>query len=350
MQSAERETVDGLAILSRSGQELSSIRDLDELLEKIMHVTREVCDSEASSILLMDNDTNELYFKVALGEKGREVKNIRFPARQGIAGWVATNRKPLIVNDVKSDSRHLVRADEKSGFETNNIACVPVIWEGELLGVIEALNKRHAQEFIDDDLNLLSILSSQAAVAINNARTLANLKNFFVHTIEIVMILLEQSTSSPDGMAMRIARTATAIAREMGISGHNYEDIYYAALLYNIGMMKLFKGSTMEETSRMHPMLGAEILRPINLLKRVAPIVESQLEHFDGTGYPKGLKGDQIPLEGRILSLAVAYEQWLQKMQEERKTDYTLFDFLNEMAARFDPDVVKALINSQKTA
>lgn len=343
MPSGEQAKIDRMALLCRTSQELSSLRDLDELLEKIMQVTKEVCEAEASSILLVDKETNELYFKVALGDKGQRLKNIRFSEQEGIAGWVATHRQPVISNDVATDPRYLLRVDAESSFQTRNIACVPVIWENELLGVIEALNKTDHLDFTEEDLNYLTVLSSQAAVAINNSRNITNLQNFFVYMVEILVMALESATQSPPGFSVRVARTATRIAREMKITGKEYEHIYYASMLYNIGRLKQTNGQ--EGSEAFHPVFGSEILKQIILLEKIAPLVESYLERWDGTGTPKGLKGEEIPLGARILGLAVAWEEWRDKNLECGEPDPKVF--MKEHQSAFDPAVAAAFLESQ---
>ncbi|MBI2251409.1 MAG: GAF domain-containing protein [Armatimonadetes bacterium] len=333
--------IDGLSLLCRTGQQLSSIHDLDELLEKIMEVTKEVCDAEASSILLMDEENQELYFKVALGEKGEKVKRIRFSVKEGIAGYVARERKNLIVNDVKNDPRHLKRADEISAFETKSIACVPIIWENNLIGVIQALNKR-TKGFNNDDLNYLGILASQAAVAIDNSQNLEKLQNFFVHMIEIIVMAIESITDTPEGHCMNVGRIATSIARRLEISGKTYENIYYAALIHDIGKLKISELSI--KGDQFHPILGAEMIKSITLLEKVAPIIEVHHECIDGSGYPKGIK--EFSQEGKILALAESYEMWNYEMKQKQIQNHSIYDFVSQKANCFDPVVLQALIKA----
>ncbi|MFH0801407.1 MAG: GAF domain-containing protein [bacterium] len=338
------DSIDLFGLLCRTGQELSAIGDLDDLLEKIMQVTREICAADASSILMVDNDTQELYFKAVQGEKRRQVKPVRFSINEGIAGWVAVNRQSLIVNDVLSDSRYLVRVDVESSYQTRNIACVPVIWENELLGVIEALNKKEDKDFTEEDLKFLSILASQAAIAINSTRTISDLQNFFIYMVEILVMAIESVTRVPSGFTMKVARTATRLARQMGITGKEYENIYYASMLFNIGKLRALEGSG-EVPSNLHPLLGGETLRQIMLLEKIAPIVEAHLERFDGSGVPKGLKGGDILLGGRILGLALAFEEWrLTKGKEASENPAKEFIAANPSA--FDPAVVKVFLEN----
>ena len=166
---------ENLELLLEVGRLLSSKLDLPELLRTVMELAARVVDAEASSILLLDERTQELYFDVALGERGREVQDVRLKVGQGIAGWVAKEGKSLIVRDVSTDSRWTSTADEKSGFKTQSILAVPVTVKGKLLGVVEAINKIKRQ-FDTKDLRTLEAFASQAAIAIENARLFTSLK------------------------------------------------------------------------------------------------------------------------------------------------------------------------------
>jgi HD-GYP domain-containing protein (c-di-GMP phosphodiesterase class II) len=335
------------SLLCRTGHELSAIGDLDELLEKIMQVAREICAADASSILMVDNETRELYFKVAQGEKGRKVKSVRFALNEGIAGWVAANRKPLMINDVLSDPRYLMRVDVETSFQTRNMVCVPIIWENELLGIIEVLNKRDGGDFTEDDLKFISILASQAAVAINSARTISDLQNFFIYMVEILVMAIESVTKTDSGFTMKVARTATKMARQMGISGKDYENLYYASMLFNIG--KLMAGEVNGKVpSSYHSLMGGETLRQIMLLEKIAPIVEAHLERYDGSGGPRGLKGEEIPMGARILGMALAFEERRAAARNGDGPEVTPEKFVNENTSAFDPAVARAFLETNK--
>src|SRR3989338_1859776 len=111
---------------------ITSTLRLSELLATVMRLASEVARAEASSILLLDPDTGELYFDVALGEKGGALRQIRLKQGEGIAGWVAENKKPAVVNDLSTDSRWTQRADEKSTFKTKAILALPLMVRDKL--------------------------------------------------------------------------------------------------------------------------------------------------------------------------------------------------------------------------
>lgn len=149
---------------------LSSKLDVEDVLKTIMELATQVVRAEASSILLLDEKHNELYFAVPLGRVGEELKRIRLKVGEGLAGWVAREREPAIVNDVTREPRWSPRADATTGFTTRSILAAPLLLKGRLVGVVEAINKKSTNGFGPDDLRALEVFASQAAVALDNAR------------------------------------------------------------------------------------------------------------------------------------------------------------------------------------
>jgi len=137
-----------------------------------MESATRLSDAQASSLLLMDKEKNELYFEVALGEKGGEVKKFTVKLGEGIAGWVALNNKSLIVNDAANDDRHLSNIGEEINYTCKTIMAVPMRIKGECIGVLELINKNGNTGFTQEDNEWLEIFANQAALAIINARNM----------------------------------------------------------------------------------------------------------------------------------------------------------------------------------
>jgi len=143
--------------------------DLDTVLESVMSVTTEVMQAEASSLILVDDETGDLLFHVARGQQADAVKPIRMKPGTGIVGWVVESGKPAIVNDVANDPRFYGKVDEESGFKTKAILCVPLATKNRLWGAIEVINSLDGRDFDEQDLLLCEAIAAQAAIAIENA-------------------------------------------------------------------------------------------------------------------------------------------------------------------------------------
>ncbi|TEU22007.1 MAG: GAF domain-containing protein [Anaerolineales bacterium] len=161
--------VEELAILNEMSTSLSSTLDLDEVLTLVMERINAVLRVEAGSLLLIDDETGELVFKIALGEKAEGVKPFRLPMGQGIAGHVAQSGQPLMISDAQKDRRHYKAVDVTTDFLTRSMLCVPMIFKGKTIGVIEIMNKLEG-DFTESDLTLLNSIATYAAIAIENAR------------------------------------------------------------------------------------------------------------------------------------------------------------------------------------
>ncbi|MBI5574382.1 MAG: GAF domain-containing protein [Elusimicrobia bacterium] len=161
---------DKFLLLLDANRILTSTLDINKLLTVIMELAQKVVNAEASSLLLIDETTGELYFDVTTGVAADEVKRLRLKFGEGIAGWCAAHNRSLIVEDVIKDMRWTGRADDKSGFKTKSIICTPLRYKGSVLGVIEGINSVSRDFFTDDDLPFFEAFANQAAVALENAR------------------------------------------------------------------------------------------------------------------------------------------------------------------------------------
>jgi len=158
------------------GQAISSNLDLKAVLKETTVLAATALNARASALMLIDEETDELVFRVPHGEKEELLREYRQPRSEGIAGWVATHGEPLIVNDVSQDPRFTRRVDAMTGFVTRSILCVPLQVKGRTIGVLEVLNKQDGTDFDQADQEWLSTIAAQAAIAVENARLYEDLR------------------------------------------------------------------------------------------------------------------------------------------------------------------------------
>ena len=163
----------------RLTQAINSTLDLDPLLDIIVQAVTELTETESASIMLIDERTGDLRFQAVTGQKSAEVKPFTVPVEGSIAGAAITEDRPLLIRDVQNDPRWYQHVDKASGFTTRSIMAVPMKVRGEVVGVVEAINKRGDAEMTWEDVEILSTLASQAAIAIHNARLLAALQRAY---------------------------------------------------------------------------------------------------------------------------------------------------------------------------
>jgi len=172
-----------MRFLNEVGRTLSSTLHLERVLTAVMEQVDEMLKVEAGSLLLTDSETGDLVFQIALGDKAKEVKPFRVPKGEGIAGEVAQTGKPLVIHNVQQDSRHFKAVDEKTSFNTRNIVCVPLVLQGQAVGVLQVLNKKSG-DFTQHDVDLLGSIASYAAIAIENARLYESLQTEHQRSIQ----------------------------------------------------------------------------------------------------------------------------------------------------------------------
>ena len=181
---------------------VSSVQDLDNLLELILESAAQMINAKASSLLILDHDTNTLYFKVATGAKKKEIKKYRVKLGQGIAGSVAKSGKPLLISDVSKDKRWYSEISEYIAFETRSIACVPLKMAGKIIGVVQVVDKIDTSPMTEKDLHLLGEFAGLAALAIANARMIKRVKN---ENLQLKAVLSDQNKIVGNSPALRAA-------------------------------------------------------------------------------------------------------------------------------------------------
>jgi len=343
-----------LEALTEVASFINSSLDHGEIRKRTIEATTRVLNVEVASLLLLDEDTGELYFDVATGEKGEKVKEVRLKKGEGVASYVAEHGEPVIIHNVRSDPRFLKKADKVSGFNTRDIICTPVKSKDKIIGVLEGINKNDGQ-FNDDDLKLINSLSNYVAVAIENARLYAELKQTFYDIAEVLAETIELRDTYTGGHTQRVRDFSVAIGENMELSKDEIENLKLAAILHDIGKIGvsdniLHKQGKLneEELEKMnrHSLHGAELLYHIKKLKDVVPGIRGHHERYDGTGYPDKLKNGKIPLIARIIAVADTFDAMTtdRPYRKGLSREVAFAELKRLRGIQFDPDVIEAFL------
>lgn len=173
-----------LSALLKSSALINSSLEIFDVLDFAMKAAEEFMEAEASSVYELDSKKGEIFVRLARGEKGGFIQTKRLKLGEGIAGWVIQSGKPMIVEDVQKESRFSDRFDRETGFRTRSLICVPLSIKGKTIGGLEVLNTKKGGPFTDEDLELLTALAQQIAVALDNARLYQRLEENFKLTAE----------------------------------------------------------------------------------------------------------------------------------------------------------------------
>lgn len=306
-----------LKTLLKVSQSLSSSLEIEEVLYRAMEHVEKVCRAEASSIWEIDPEKRELFFRIVRGEHGGKIKKMRLKIGEGIAGYVAKTKRPLMVNDVKRSPYWEDTFDSESSFQSRSILAVPLLIGRRIIGVIEILNKKDGKGFNQRDKESLLALSGPIAIALDNARLYEERKELFVQTSFALALAIEKRDPYTGGHTKRVLDYSLQIGKVMGLRGKELEGLKISAILHDIGKIGipdsiLAKPDSLTEKEfkkiQEHPVIGAEILRGIRGMERIVNAIKYHHERWDGKGYPENLKGEEIPLWARIISVADAFD------------------------------------------
>jgi signal transduction histidine kinase len=214
-----------LATLNEVSRIVTQTLDLDTVLQLIMAKSLELLSAEAGSLLLVDDDKQTLTFEVVLGPASEQLRGAQVAVGSSIAGTVARDRQPLIVNDAQADPRWNISFDQTTEFITRNLICVPMVSHDQLVGVIEVLNKREPQSFSEEDTELLSNFAAQAAIAIENARLFTMTDQALagrvqeLHTMQLIDRQLNATLDFARVMDLTLEHAMDALAASTGVVG-----------------------------------------------------------------------------------------------------------------------------------
>ena len=240
-----------------------------------------------------------------------------------------------------------------------SMMATPLTSQASPLGLLVAV-REGGRAFIEGDRKLLTIIADRAAVAVHNAQLYSNLERSFVTTIEAFVTALEEKDRYTAGHSERVAEFALVTAREMGLAEQQCDLIYQGGRVHDIGKLTLKSDElnkpaalTDEEFQRFraHPAYGERLLQDIPIFRKVLPAVGGHHEKWDGSGYPRGLSGDEIPLMARIMSVADTYDAMTSHRAYRSALKHTVaIAELDRCAGtQFDPDVVSAFLVAIET-
>jgi HD-GYP domain-containing protein (c-di-GMP phosphodiesterase class II) len=340
-----------LTVLFNITRNISTELKLDKLLLIIMDEVKKALTADRCTVFLLDKEKKELWSKVAHGER-----DIKFPSHLGIAGYVTTTGDVLNIPDAYADPRFNREIDKKTGYHTQNALTFPMRNKlGEIIGVFQVLNKFNGP-FTKDDEQLLDAISAISATQLENAQLYEEQKKTFDSFIETLASTIDARDPLTAGHSHRIALYAECIALVMNLPLSRREMLRYAALLHDYGKIAIREAVltkrgrlTVEEYAHIqeHPAYTKSILKNINFsdgYKDIPMIAAAHHEKIDGTGYPEGIHGNEIPLEARILAVADVFDALTSfRHYRDRMAFQEVVAILErDSGSHFDPSCVEA--------
>lgn len=354
---------DPLIALLKVGRTIAVETNIDTLLTIIAQEIKLALNADRCTVFLLDEEKGELWSKVALG---MNLKEIRFKADMGIAGYVATSGETVNIKNAYEDERFNKEIDQQTGYKTENILCMPIRNMGhEIVGVFQVLNKQSG-EFTQKDEDLLVAIGSSAGIALENASLFDRQQRFIEEQKELLSSFIDTLSASIDardkitsGHSKRVTLYTELICTELNMSEADKNIIRQASLLHDIGKIGI-KDSVLQKEGKLtddeynhiqeHAHITFDILSKIYSsadFKEVAMIASSHHEKFDGTGYFQGLKGKDIPLGGRIIAVSDVFDAITSRRHYRSKMQIgnAIGILLKDSSKHFDKDVVDIFLN-----
>jgi putative nucleotidyltransferase with HDIG domain len=305
-----------LSSLIAISSDVTRVLNFDQLFPLIVGRVTEAMSAERTSLYIVDQEKGELWTKVA-----EQVDQIRLPLGQGISGQVAQSGQMLNIADAWELPYFNRAFDEKNQFRTRGVLCAAIKdRSGETIGVLQVINRINKAAFDKDDEILFQCLTAQVGVALENSLLHEELFLSFNSSISTLSAVVDARHPLTAGHSLRVTEYAMMIANKMKLAPNEMEALRFAGMLHDIGKMGiadavLLKNGpfTPEEKEEMntHSIKTKMILDNFHfprLLQRVPEIALYHHEKVNGQGYPSGLKGDQIPLESKIIAVADVFD------------------------------------------
>lgn len=273
------------------------------------------------------------------------------PVEIGVNGRVARSGRAAMVNDTRLDSDYLSRNPRT---DPGSELSLPIPVAGSTWGVIN-LEQRERNAFSDEDLLLAHIVATQVGSAIYRCQLVGELEGAFLSTIGVLADAVELQDDYTGEHSNAVAELAVRVGRRMGLGGDELERLRYGALLHDVGkigipgeLLRKPGPLTVSERERMdeHTAIGARMLERIPFLAPVAPLVRSAHERYDGSGYPDGLAGEEIPLGAMIIATCDAFHAMTSDRSYRRAMpqEQAIRELREHAGTQFDPAVADALI------
>jgi HD-GYP domain-containing protein (c-di-GMP phosphodiesterase class II)/uncharacterized membrane protein (DUF485 family) len=331
------------------------ISDYSKRLERMLNITkdlredaRDITQSEAGSLLLI-NDNNELEFKIVRGGKASRLLETTFAMGRGITGCVAQEGKPVRCSNIKEESRFDPEIDAITGVETKSMLCVPLKTKDGVIGVIELMNKTGGFSYRLRDEEILRYLAAQAAISILKTQLAEDQKNYEIHLTDMLLETIDYQQREKRGHARRVARYSNIIAKAIEMTEQEKKQLYMASLLHDVGFLRIDLDEAYNKDVHMqHPVIGYEMIKPITFYAGIAPFILYHHRRFDGYGYPPSeLKGEEIPLQARIIAVAEAFDAMTSPLSYKvpMSLDAAIEELREKSGTQFDPRLVGAFLS-----
>lgn len=342
----------GMRSIYAISQSLGKLLPVEQLLEMIGESVFTVFDKAENLVILLLNEEKGLFTPRYACCRDHAVAP-KVSISETVLAKATSGQCTLIANDAAGDER-FASSESIIGNAVKSVICAPLVCGGKVLGALYLDNRMESAFYDELDAELLSAFANQCAVAIENSFLVDNLEEHYRQTLQALINAIEAKDAYTMGHTARVSRYSVGIARAMGFAEEKVARIKMAADLHDIGKIGVKEGiinkagkltDTEFSSIKDHVEMGEKILRPITSLHDLLPAIRGHHEKWDGSGYPDGLRGEECPIEGRILAIADAFDAMTsQRPYNKPLTFEQALERVKEAAgSHFDPSLVGAL-------
>lgn len=331
---------------------------IEDVLEFVGGAATQAVHAEGCSLFLWDEGEQRLIMRAVVGAPPELIGQVKYRAGEGMVGWVFLEGLVANVADVSTDPRWKPEPMQETTLQNGQIRSVlivPLRIGNKTLGALGVSNKIGAASFATSDELLLTTLAGQIAIAIENARLYEDVRSISISAIRSLAAAIDARDPYTHGHSEGVADLAVAVARELGWISADLEMLEFAALLHDVGkiavpdaVLRKIEPLTPDEWNiiRLHPYHSAQIVRPIESLRRIVSWVYHHHERWDGMGYPDGLKGEAIPLAARTIAVVDAFNAMTtdRPYRKGRTVVEALAEIEHGAGRQFDPQVAQAFL------
>lgn len=343
-----------LDALMEVGHVINSSLGLKFVLAEVMDSVIALMRAERGFVMLRDGK-NEFPVAAARGMDQIDLESDDFAVSKTIVHRVAATGEPVLTTNAQEDPRFNDQASVVA-HNLRSILCAPLKLKDEIIGVIFLDSRVHSGLFQDSDLQILSAFADQATVAINNARLFDKLKEAYDDTLKGWALALELRDRETEGHTQRVTDLTVRLAKKLGVRDDELDYIKRGALLHDIGKMAipdsvLLKPGSLNLMERkfmeLHPEFAKDMLEKIEFLHPSIDIPYCHHEQWDGSGYPRNLKGEEIPFAARIFSVVDVWDALTSERPYRAPVapDEVRRLIREKSGSHFDPQVVDAFLD-----
>jgi response regulator RpfG family c-di-GMP phosphodiesterase/signal transduction histidine kinase len=305
------------------------------------------------SIMLADEMTGDLTIRSAKGIEENVIQRTRIRVGERIAGWVAQEGKPLLIEDIEKDERFPQRVGNEF-YNSKSLLSLPLKIDDRTIGVLNLNNKKSTSRFDKRDLTMISMVGERISHLVETLRHKDHRDEDYKQLATSLENLLNAGRiyqkKNPKLMDL-----VEKVSTHLGFDEALKNDAIYSSMVYDLGLMlasegvlqsKRYLSSSEISTIKVHPHTTVDLLSKIEFSDRVKKAILHHHENWDGSGYPEGLKGNQIPVISRILAVADAYFSMIEARpyRPEQSPQEALKEIRRETGSKFDPAVIASFV------